>query len=215
MASKREQLAKDEGDSSAIRERILVAAMQAFMEHGFAATTTLDIATRARVSKRELYSLVGNKDEMLAACVASRGERMRLPEGFPKITDTNGLRSALRQYGAAVLTELFSPGVLAVFRLGIAEAKRSPAVAASIHERGRKPARAALEALLRSARGIGLLGEEDVSTMVARYQGLLWGDLMPWVLLGTAAAPTPKDIQHRAADTARLFLRLYGREQRP
>jgi AcrR family transcriptional regulator len=45
----------------------LRAAMETFREHGFAAATTLEIATRARVSKRELYALVGNKEQMLAS----------------------------------------------------------------------------------------------------------------------------------------------------
>jgi len=33
------------------------------MKSGYATTSTLEIATRARVSKRELYALVGNKQE--------------------------------------------------------------------------------------------------------------------------------------------------------
>ncbi|MGZ3349744.1 MAG: TetR family transcriptional regulator, partial [Xanthobacteraceae bacterium] len=51
----------DEADETPARQRILDAAFSAFMEHGFAETSTLEIATRARVSKRELYALVGSK----------------------------------------------------------------------------------------------------------------------------------------------------------
>ena len=58
------------GDETAVRERILEAAFAAFMESGYATTSTLEIATRARVSKRELYALVGNKQEMLIASTA-------------------------------------------------------------------------------------------------------------------------------------------------
>ena len=68
-----------EKGQDAVRDRILRAAMRTFMEHGFAAATTLEIATRAKVSKRELYALVGNKEQMLAACVAGRGQRMAQP----------------------------------------------------------------------------------------------------------------------------------------
>ncbi len=45
----------------AARDRILAAALQALAESGYAATSTLEIATRAQVSKRELYALFGNK----------------------------------------------------------------------------------------------------------------------------------------------------------
>src|SRR5262244_3718612 len=90
-------------DADDKRNRILAAAMETFMEHGFAAATTLEIATRAKVSKRELYALVGNKEQMLAACVARRGQRMRLPEDYPAPTNMTALRQALRQYGATLL----------------------------------------------------------------------------------------------------------------
>jgi len=56
--SKRRQ---EGGDETAVRKRILEAAFAAFMKNGYAMTGTLDIATRARVSKRELYALVGKK----------------------------------------------------------------------------------------------------------------------------------------------------------
>ena len=54
------------------RERIMSAAMEAFMELGFARTSTLEIATRAQVSKRELYTLFGSKQAILAACKIGR-----------------------------------------------------------------------------------------------------------------------------------------------
>jgi len=43
-------------DETGVRARILEAAFAAFMEKGYATTSTLEIATRARVSKRELYA---------------------------------------------------------------------------------------------------------------------------------------------------------------
>jgi AcrR family transcriptional regulator len=51
-------------DETDARSRILDAAFAAFMKNGYASTSTLEIATRARVSKRELYTLVGNKQAL-------------------------------------------------------------------------------------------------------------------------------------------------------
>ena len=64
MASKLKHRQED-GDETEVRERILDAAFTAFMKSGYAAASMLEIATRASVSKRELYALVGNKQEML------------------------------------------------------------------------------------------------------------------------------------------------------
>src|SRR5258708_4799853 len=68
---------------SPVRKRILDAAFAAFMERGYADTSTREIATRGHVSKRELYALVGNKQEMLVACIRERAARMQLPAHMP------------------------------------------------------------------------------------------------------------------------------------
>ena len=64
-------------DESDMRQRILHAAFHAFTENGYAGTSTLAIATRAKVSKRDLYGLFENKQAMLVACIKSRTAAMR------------------------------------------------------------------------------------------------------------------------------------------
>lgn len=210
MASKEQARAARKDGEDPARERILGAAMATFMDHGFAAATTLEIATRARVSKRELYALVGNKQEMLAACIAERGRRFRLPEGSVAPTDAASLRSALRQYGATMLREVTDPGVVAVFRLAISESKRSPGIARALEARGRAPAREALRSILQAARDSMLLVDGDLPAMMSHYHGLLWSDLQVSMLLGLAGQPSAREITHRADEAARLFLGLYG-----
>jgi len=51
---------RKDDDGTAVRGRILDAAFAAFMKSGYATASMLEIATRARVSKRELYAPVGN-----------------------------------------------------------------------------------------------------------------------------------------------------------
>ncbi|HJU24937.1 MAG TPA: TetR/AcrR family transcriptional regulator [Casimicrobiaceae bacterium] len=193
------------------RGRILRAAMETFVERGFASATTLEIATRARVSKRELYALVGNKEQMLAACISNRGRRMSLPGAFPRATNRDALRAALLAFAKTTLREITDPAVVEVFRLGIAEAKRSPAIARSIDSMGRAPASAALKALLDPARREGLLGPTDFEQMRAVFQGLLWGGLLIWILLGLEKPPTPKEIERRAEAVVSAFLEICGK----
>ena len=52
--------------TAACDERILGAAFKAFTEDGYAAASTLDIATRAKVSKRDLYASFGSKHACLS-----------------------------------------------------------------------------------------------------------------------------------------------------
>src|SRR5579863_496571 len=117
------------GDETGVRERILKAAFAAFMKSGFATTSTLEIATRARVSKRELYALVGNKHEMLIACISDRARRLDVPTDLPALRDRETLERVLASFGTKLVREVTDPTVIAVFRLAIAEAVQAPEVA--------------------------------------------------------------------------------------
>ncbi len=195
-------------DDATVRQRILSAAFAAFMENGYAGTSTLEIATRAQVSKATLYSLVGDKQQMLAACVAERAERLRAPINLPEPRDRESLSRALAALGTQILREMSDPAVVGVFRLAIAEAVRSPAVARAVDSIGGEATRSALRGLMTRARAAGLLnGQPD--KMGTQFFGLLWGRLMIGLLLRVAERPSPKEIGQRAADATDAFLRLY------
>ena len=117
---------------TAVRARILDAAFAAFMKSGYAATSTLEIATRARVSKRELYALVGNKQEMLIACISARATRLQVPDDLPVPHDRETLAHVLASFATQLVREITDPTVIAVFRLAIAEAVHAPEVAQAL-----------------------------------------------------------------------------------
>src|SRR6202042_275707 len=103
------------GDEAAVRARILDAAFAAFMKNGYEAASTLEIATQAKVSKRELYSLVGNKHEMLSSCIGARAKRLQVPVDLPVPHDRETLAHVLTSLGAQLLREITDPTVIAVF----------------------------------------------------------------------------------------------------
>lgn len=196
-----------ESSPQPVRERILHAAMEAFMEFGYTEASTSKIATRARVSKRELYAQFGNKQAMLAACIADRAGRMRLPTRLPSPRLREELEALLSQLGATILREVSHPAVMAVFRLAIMEAQRAPEVAATL-ETARQSIRATVHDILANAQSAGLIGAGDPSEMSGRYLALLWGDLMVTLLLRLREAPDAAEIDRRAEKAAGDFLRL-------
>ena len=204
---------RDESGETPARQRILDAAFSAFMERGFAETSTLEIATRARVSKRELYALVGSKQEMLAACIGERARRLQMPAGLPEPHDRESLARTLETLGTQLLREVSDPTVIAVFRLAIAEAVRAPEVAQALNSGAVEPSRAALRELMNRARSAGLLSG-DPAEMADHFSGLLWGNLMTGLLLRTAERPTPREIARRATEAAAGVLQLYARPGR-
>src|SRR5258708_37618007 len=139
--SKRRQKGDDE---TAVRERILEAAFAAFMKSGYATTSTLEIATHARVSKRELYALVGNKQEMLIACISERAKRLDVPADLPVLRDRETLEQVLASFGTKFVREVSDPPVIAVSRLPISDLTHPPAVPPPLNSTGREASRAAL-----------------------------------------------------------------------
>ena len=205
---KKKQSSVESGPPPA-RERILHAAMQAFMELGYTEASTLKIATRAQVSKRELYALFGNKQAMLAACMTDRAGRMQLPTQLPPPRNRAELMAMLSKLGATVLREVSHPGVMAVFRLAIMEAQRAPEVAATL-ESARHLIRTAVRNIFAQAQSAGLIGGGDPSEMGGRYLDLLWGDLMVSLLLRVREAPGTREIDRRVSRATEDFLRLYS-----
>ena len=199
---------KGSGGSATARERILTAAFNAFMERGYAATSTLEIATRARVSKRELYALVGNKQKMLIKAIGERAKRLQAPADMPTLRDRATLAQVLTAFGIQLVREVSDPDVVAVFRLAIAEAVQAPEVARTLDSLGRETSRAALRHIMSESRAAGLIDGRPAD-LAEQFAGLLWRDLMISLLLGVADRPNPRAIEARAADAAEAFLRLH------
>jgi AcrR family transcriptional regulator len=192
-----------------MRERILHAAFEAFTEEGYAATSTLEIATRAKVSKRDLYANFGSKQEILAACIRSRAERVRLAPDCPIPNSRQMLGSTLTAFATNLVREVSHPSVIATFRLAIAEATRAPELARTLDIAGRDATRAALADLLAGAQSAGLLGPGEPAEMATQYLGLLWEVFMVGLLLGVAAPPQPAEAERRAAKATSAFMQLH------
>jgi AcrR family transcriptional regulator len=205
LMSKRRQKS---GVETAVRERILKAAFAAFAKGGYATTSTLEIATRARVSKRELYALVGNKQEMLIACISERSKRLNVPADLPVLRDRETLEQVLASFGTKFVREVSDPTVIAVFRLAISEVTQAPEVAGALNSIGRETSRAALRKIMARARASGLLTGRPAE-LAEQFAGLLWRDLMVSLLLGVAERPNSREIAGRARDAAAAFLQLH------
>jgi AcrR family transcriptional regulator len=95
--------------------RILDAASELFLELGFERTSTADIARRAKVSKRELYTHFADKRAILSAAITglqhSMGSEMDVEWGA-----AGDLRSVLLHAGTAIFNFIASKKFRNVFR---------------------------------------------------------------------------------------------------
>ena len=192
-----------------MQDRILGAAFKAFTEDGYAETSTLEIARRAKISKRDLYANFSSKHAVLVACITSRAERMRLPPDLPTPRTRQMLASTLTSFASNLVREVSHPSVIATFRLAIAEAARSPEIAQALDVAGRDATRGALAELLASAQSTGLIGPGETNEMAWQYLGLLWEGLIVGLLLGVAATPKPAEAERRATKATAAFMQLH------
>lgn len=199
------------GSEGSTRERVLKAAFATFRERGFSGASTLEIATRAQVSKRDLYALFGSKEAMLTACIRERANRMRQPLELAASVPSSreAVAATLVELGASVLSVACHLDVLAVHRLAIAETDRAPAIARALEMSGREANHAALGAWLVKAQAQGLIGAGDPAAMATHFLALLWGGLFIQLLLRVREAPTPDEIGSRARGATEALLTLY------
>jgi AcrR family transcriptional regulator len=193
----------------ALCNRIIGAAFETILKKGYYDTSMLDVATRAKVSKRDLYAMYPNKQAVLVAVITSRAARMQLAPDLPPPHSRAVLAATLDAYGATVVREVCEPAVIAMYRLGIAEAERSPAVAEALAA-NRTRSRQAIGTLLGEAQAAGILAAGDPQAMTERYFALLWGDLLLNRLLGRTAPPRPAEIDRRARAATEALLQLHA-----
>jgi AcrR family transcriptional regulator len=195
-----------------VRERVLKAAFAVFRKRGFSGASTLEIATRAKVSKRDLYALFGSKHAMLTACIKERAARMRQPlELTAPVPESRATVAAtLVEFGSSILRVVSHPDVLTVNRLAIAESDRAPEIARTLDRSGREANHAALADYLAKAQAQGFMGAGDPALIAAHFLAVLWGGLLIQLLLRVRDAPSAQEIEARAHAAMRTVVTLYA-----
>jgi AcrR family transcriptional regulator len=196
--------------ASSIRERVLAAAFTLFREQGFSSTSMLDIVTRARISKRDLYALFKNKHAVLAAGISERVQQMRRPlePATPAPQTRDALATMLVEFGVSLLKTVCHPEVLTVFRLAIAESDRAPEIGRALDRSGREANQRALIELIRKAQARGLVVAGDPDVLAGRYFAALLGGLQIQLLLRVRQAPSKREIDARARAATETLMAL-------
>lgn len=196
---------------AARRQLILQAAGQVFLQHGFELATTLEIATRAKTSKRELYELFGTKQDLLTALIRNVSRRMQMRLDVPVVRNAAEFFEILERFGARFLEELLHPTRIGLYRLAIAEAAKSNAIARELDSHGRGPVIEAATKIFQQAAKSGIIDSSDITVLVRVFFGTLIGDTQTQLLLGLGKQPTAKMIQERATFAVAAIKRLTAR----
>lgn len=108
-------------------EELRDAALALFVEQGFDATLTEDIAARAGVSKGTLYLYYPSKEKLLKAAIASPALEA-LAKVRPLVERDGNSTDALRQVLSDVWAQLQDETVGNILKLAVVEARRFPEI---------------------------------------------------------------------------------------
>ncbi len=196
------------------RDAIVQAAAKVFCGKGFDGATTLEIATAAGVSKRDLYALFATKDLILEAMIADSVARMAAPVDLGAPQSRTHVLATLEAFGTQFLTFLLSPEPMSLYRLAIASADRNPATGRALMKAGIEGTTSRFASFVSQAIDAGYLGiaDADRDAAVASYFSVAIGGLQMCQLLDPTAPATDGDI---ASNVRRAMTVLLHWERQP
>jgi len=145
------------------------------MKSGYATTSTLRLR-RARAFPSESFThLVGNKQEMLIACISERAKRFDVPSDLSVLRDRETLAQVLASFGTKLVREVSDPTVICGIPAGDRRGGPGPRSARALNFIGREASRAALRKIMAEAQASGLLTGRPAE-LAEQFAGLLWRD---------------------------------------
>ncbi|TNE64383.1 MAG: TetR/AcrR family transcriptional regulator [Alphaproteobacteria bacterium] len=188
---------------------ILDAAHHVFLEQGYDAATTDQIARTAGVSKATMYVYFKSKESLLKAMV-QREIRTMTPilAGVP-VTGPFDIREVLVRI-AAVHTELvLTRSGQGMHRLVLGLASRFPEVGQIFYDAGPRQIRTQVAAVLRAAVERGYLDIPDVDLAATQFLTLALGEL-PHNRLIALPVPSRAEVSKVIESGVDLFMRGYA-----
>lgn len=190
-------------------EAILAAAVEAFAESGYAATSMDSIAVAAGVSKQTVYHHFGNKNALFEAVIGQVSAVMNRPLLDGRTRDL-GPERTLTVFGRHVLDFLLSRQSLAFMRLIIAEAPKFEGLADMVIRAGMEGTIQAFAHYVEDETANGHLAVDEPRRAAIMFFGMLAGDYRFRGLLGMLPDLAPEEMDVHVAAVVRVFLKAFG-----
>jgi AcrR family transcriptional regulator len=195
------------------RGEILRVAAKLFFEKGYEATTTRDIATLAKTSKRTVYAEFPSKEMILRALIGGSTAEITEAIDLELPATREDLLATLRAFASHFLRLVLEQRRLNMTRLAIAESLRSPEIGKEMESMGRHKVSASVERVLRHAAAQGLIRGPDIELMMNAYFYVLLGNLQIGILLGTEPPPSEATLAKRVDIAMKIVERVVAANQ--
>ena len=191
----------------------MAAAAQVFLEQGYPGTSVDDIAAAAGVSKRTVYNVFVDKEQLFRAIIGDAiATAERFSAGLATTTaEATDAPAALTNLARELAASVLGGRVVPLRRLLIGEARRFPEFAVEYYERAPGRVMAAVAVALRSFADRGLLRVDDAELAAEHFAFLAIGASLDRALFESGTDATGADAAvERAERGAAAFLRAYA-----
>ncbi len=195
-------------ETKAIRQDQIEQAAYAVLEDkGYAGTSMLAIARKARASNETLYNWYGDKTGLFRALVQRNAAEVKaLLED--QITGHENAVTALARVGPVLLGLVTSDRAIALNRAAAADPTGD--LGRTIAAEGRSTVAPLIAQVLRAGREDGVFVFDDLEAACEVYLGLLIGDMQVRRVVGRMPKPDAADLAARSTRALDLFTRLYA-----
>jgi AcrR family transcriptional regulator len=161
-------------EAGLLSEKIVAAASQLMLEHGYHGTSIESVANAAGVAKRTLYSRFPDKRDLFVAVIERRRAQFLAP--VSRIFAAGGaIEEQLTLIGQHMLDWALKPDTVALKRLMAAEVERFPELAATMHDVGREQTIDAIATVLDAAERDGALKMPDIRFAAMQFLEMVMG----------------------------------------
>jgi len=188
-----------------VREAVLEAAAEIFVERGFEGASIDQIAQRAGVSKPTIYSHFGGKEQLFTEILTAVGDDLASPMLRPGAEEAD-LESILLEIARAYARAVLNPRVVELHRLFVGEAERFPELSRRYFAAGPQMAHDSLAAFLAARIRRGDLKPADPATLAEFFASLIINPMRLRLLFRMDEQVDWEAEDRRAALAIRLFL---------
>jgi AcrR family transcriptional regulator len=202
------------GLAGQVEERILDAAGQVFLDHGFQGASVDEIAEVACAGKPTIYARFPNKHALFTAVIERLVSRHTSLDPFS--CPGGSIEQRLDALAAVMLTRLLTPESIGLIRVAVAEARRFPVLATSVSRMGRQRPTEAVARVFGELAGSDDIGAspafapEKLQETARRFLDLVVLPMLVRALFGEDLADLRAEIGPHAARTVAFFLAACG-----
>lgn len=201
--------------STSRRARVLAAAIDVFLTHGYAGTTMEQVAHRASVSKPTLYRFFADKEALFAEVVFDTLDRFGTPfrASLQRLSTSRNIERDLNRIARDYIAMVTQPSVVGLRRMVIGASAQLPQIAAAYYERAPEQTLRALADALGQLNRRGELRIKHPSDAAAHFAMLVIGRALDKSLFCPDRPFTPQQLRRQARTAVDVFLSAYGPER--